>query len=173
MKIKFVALLLLFTIFIALTGCYNNSKEKTPRELTAQSVSELITIENVESLQVVGGLPGAKGSPLFQKNDAKGKDIITKIIGWLSSAKPVNDQTETQYGKHGYPMVIEINKNDGRTTYIELAYNCVSKTNPDGSGTKTCTAAEGEVFIYNELIKTRVNSPRLYEWLNEGWIKEE
>lgn len=51
-------------------------------------------------------------------------------------------------------------------------YDCVSKTNADGSGTKTCTPAKSEIVLNNDSNKIRAESPELYEWLKEGWKKK-
>ncbi|KQX55301.1 hypothetical protein ASD40_33515 [Paenibacillus sp. Root444D2] len=47
-------------------GCYYDSRKKSRQDLTVQSVSKLITSENVESLKVVGGLPGATSPRLYE-----------------------------------------------------------------------------------------------------------
>ena len=131
---------------------------------------QALTAENIESLQVVGGIPGTKSSPVFQNNERAGKTVITKIVGWIHAAKPAGGQTE--YGKHGYPMVISIKLDNGKFMSIEPAYDCVSTANADGSGFKTCTPIYGEIIFSNALNKIRAESPELYEWLKEGWKQE-
>jgi hypothetical protein len=117
-----------------------------------------------------GGLPGTKGSPLYQITEETGKTIITKIVGWINSSKPVGVQAE--YGKHGYPMVLKLKLNDGKFIFVEPGYTCVSKTNADGSVLKSCTSVKGEIVLSNDSIKMRAESPEFYGWLNEGWKKE-
>lgn len=67
-------------------------------------------------------------------------------------------------------MVIELK--DGKFINVETGYKCVSKTNADGNGSKSCTSVKGEIVISNDSTKKRTESPELYEWLNEGWKKE-
>lgn len=171
MKFK-IAILLCVTV-IALTGCFSKAEfhgeiqQVLPSHLPL--AKGLLMLGNVESLQVVGGLPGTKGSQLFQKSDDKSKEIITKIVGWINSAKPVKGQTD--YGKHGYPMVITIKMNDGSTVSVEPAYDCVTKTNVDGSVFRNCTPITGELVIFNDS-KTLVESSELYKWLKEDWQQE-
>lgn len=149
-------------MFIIVTSaCSSNSNA-----LKTQSLK----VEDIASLQVVGGLPSTKGSPLYQNAEETGKTIITKIVGWINSSKPVGVQKE--YGKHGYPMLVELKMNDGKIIIVEPGYKCVSKTNADGSGSKSCTSVKGEIILSNDSNKIRAESPELYEWLNEGWKKE-
>ncbi|MDQ0896424.1 MULTISPECIES: hypothetical protein [unclassified Paenibacillus] len=131
---------------------------------------QLLKAEDISSIQVVGGLPGTKHSPLFQNTDGAGKTTISKIIGWINTSKPISGQTE--YGKHGYPMVISIKTDDGKMITVEPAYDCVSQTNVDGSGSKTCTPAKSEIVLRNDSNKIRAESPELYKWINEGWEEE-
>src|ERR1700730_2973170 len=132
--------------------------------------TQSVKVEDIASLQVVGGEPGTKGSPLYQNTEETGKTIITKIVGLINSSKPVGLQAE--YGKHGYPMVIELKMNDGNFIFVEPGYTCVSKTNADGSGSKSCRSVKNEIDLSNDSTKMRAESPELYEWLNEGWKKE-
>jgi hypothetical protein len=148
-------------IIIIMSACSQNSNA---------SNRQLLKVEDIASLQVVGGKPGTKPSPLFQNTDKSGKTIITKIAGWINASKPISGQTE--YGKHGYPNVVSLRMNEGKIITVEPAYDCVSKTNADGSGTKTCTPAKSEIVLSNDSNKIRAESPELYEWLKEGWKKE-
>lgn len=137
---------------------------------TNTSKLQSINVGDVESLQVVGGLPGTKGSPLYLNTVQSGKTIITKIVGWISSSIVVGGQTE--YGKHGYPMGINLKMNDGKFITVEPAYNCTSKINSDGSGSTTCAPVKGELVISRDSKKIRVKSPELSEWIKDGWKQE-
>jgi hypothetical protein len=161
---KFQSIFFAGLLIFALSACTleTNVSEATPMQS--------LIVENIESLQVVGGLPGTKHSPLFQNTEEASKATITKIVGWIHSAKPVSGQTD--YGKHGYPMVISIKIDDGKMISIEPAYDCESKTNADGSGTKTCTPIKDEIVFSNDSNKIRAESPELYEWLKESWKQE-
>jgi hypothetical protein len=182
---KFQSILFAFSLIIALSACnLETNVTKTQSLKTNDTVSlqimnttenqhtpmQSLIAENIESLQVIGGLPGTKHSPLFQYTEEAGKATITKIVVWIHSAKPVSGQTEL--GKHGYPMVISIKLDDGKMISIEPAYDCVSKTNADGSGTKTCTPIKDEIVFSNDTNKIRAKSPELYEWLKESWKLE-
>jgi hypothetical protein len=182
---KFQSIFFAVLLIIALPACNletNVSKTQSLKTNNAVSLQIINTAEkqrtpmqsliaeNIESLQVIGGKPGTKHSPLFQNNEEAGKAIITKIVAWIHSAKAVSGQTE--YGKHGYPMVISIKMNDGKMISIEPAYDCVSKTNADGSGIKTCTPIKDEIVYSNDSNKIRAESPELYEWLKESWKQE-
>ncbi|AZN39917.1 hypothetical protein [Paenibacillus albus] len=134
------------------------------------TLKQSLKVEDVASLQVVGGLPGTKGSPLYQSTNETGKTIIAKIVSWINTSKPTGVQEE--YGKHGYPMVIELKMNDGKFMYVETGYNCVIKSNADGSGSKSCTTVKGEIVLSNDSTKMRAKSPELYEWLKAGWKNE-
>jgi|HigsolmetaGSP11D_1036233.scaffolds.fasta_scaffold12686_1 hypothetical protein len=182
---KFQSILFAVLLIIALSACNLETNVSKTQSLNANDADSLqitniaekqrtpmqsLIAENIESLQVVGGLPGTKHSPLFLNTEEAGKSTITKIVGWIHSAKPVSGQTE--YGKHGYPMVISIKMDDGKMISIEPAYDCVSQTNADGSSSKTCTSIKDEIVYSNDSIKIRAKSPELYEWLKEGWKQE-
>ncbi|MFC5651394.1 hypothetical protein ACFPYJ_20215 [Paenibacillus solisilvae] len=133
------------------------------------STTQLLKVEDIASMQVVGGLASTKPSHLYQSTEEIGKITITKIVDWINSSKPIGGQKE--YGKHGYPMVIEIKKNDGKIITIEPAYNCVTKTYAGGR-TKTCISVKGEIVLSIDSDRIRAESPELYDWLKEGWKKE-
>ncbi|MDB4867884.1 MAG: hypothetical protein JWR03_2217 [Cohnella sp.] len=84
----------------------------------------------------------------------------------------MNNPGQTEYGKHGYPMEINLKMNDGTTILVEPAYHCVSQTNADGSGSKTCTPDPGEMVLTHDSGKIRFASAELYNWLKEGWKKD-
>lgn len=157
---------------------YSNGDPRTNHDLifvgkwgyALYNMTQSLKVEDIASLQVVGGLPGTKGSPLYQSTNETGKTIITKIVSWINSSKPIGVQKE--HGKHGYPMVIKLKMNDGKFMYVETGYTCVSKTNADGSGSKSCTTLKGEIVLSNDSTKIRAESPELYEWLNAGWKNE-
>jgi hypothetical protein len=134
-------------------------------------MSERQSLEmDVESLQVVGGLPGTVGSPLYLSTESTGKAVISKVIEWLNDSKPINGQTE--YGKHGYPMVISLIMNDRKTLEVEPAYECITHTNANSSISKACTPVKGEIVLSKESNKIRLISPELYEWLEKGWQQD-
>lgn len=154
---RFRTTLLAFFLITVLSACTSEMVSKT----------QTIKAQDVESLQVVGGLPGTKGSPLYRQTDDKGKSIIAKIVGWINSSKPVSGQTE--YGKQGYPMFVNLKMNDGKMYRIEPAYNCVSVSD----NSKTCTPVNDEIVLNQGSTKIRLASPELYEWLDNGWKQEE
>lgn len=129
-----------------------------------------MSTETILSLQVVGGLPGTSGSSVIPNREPRGTEIIAKVIGWIHSAKPAGGQTE--YGKHGYPPVIDIKTRNGVPIAVEPAYDCVVKTEAGGSSSKTCTPADGEVVISRESARVRLEAPDLYGWLQGGWKAE-
>ncbi|MCM2999993.1 hypothetical protein M3647_21185 [Paenibacillus cellulositrophicus] len=182
---KFQSILFAVLLIIALSACNletNVSKTQSlksndgdPSQIAniaekQRTPMQSLIAENIESLQVVGGLPATKHSPLFQNTEESGKSTITKVVGWIHSAEPVSGQTE--YGKHGYPMAISIKMDDGKMLSIEPAYDCVTQKNSDGSGSKTCNPIKDEIIYSNDSIKIRAKSPELYEWLKKGWKQE-
>jgi hypothetical protein len=132
--------------------------------------TQKLNVVDVESLQVVGGLPGVKGSPLFLKTDTHGKAMISKAVEWINSSKIADGTTE--FGKHGYPMVVRLKMNDGKIVIVEPAYNCILKTNEDGSGSKTCTPVKDEIVLSKDSKQIRLTSPEIYDWLQKGWKQE-
>ncbi|MDQ0888820.1 hypothetical protein QFZ81_003908 [Paenibacillus sp. V4I9] len=158
---KIVVFPLIVLIIIVMSTCKSN---------LSASNRQLLKTEEIASLQIVGGLPGTKHSPLFQNTDGNGKTTVTKIASWINASKPIRGQTE--YGKHGYPMVVSLKMNDGKMITVEPAYDCVSKTNTDGSGSKTCTPAKNEIVISKDSNKIRAESPELCKWLSDGWEEE-
>jgi uncharacterized membrane protein len=171
-NVLFIVLIIIVTSACSLNSNASNSlNANTSNSLNSNAANtQPLKVEDIASLQVLGGLPGRAGSPLYQNTKETGKTIISKIVGWINASKPVDGQTE--YGKHGYPMVINLKMNDGKMIIAEPAYNCVSKTNADGSGSKSCTSVEGEIVLSNDSSNMRAESPELYEWLSEGWKKE-
>jgi len=123
--------------------------------------------EEVASVKLVGGKPGDELRGTIWTKDAP---IIAQMTGWLQAAEPVPGQTE--YGRHGYPMAAELTTEHQQKMRVEPAYDCVSVTNPDGSGMKTCTPAENEIVVSRGQEKQRVISPEMYEWLLAGYQYE-
>lgn len=128
------------------------------------SWNKTIRGEEVISVKLVGGKPGDDMRGTIRTKD---DSIIAKMTGWLQAAKPVRGQTE--YGRHGYPMAAELTTENHQKMKVEPAYDCVSVTNTDGSGVKTCKPAENEIVISRGEEKRRAISPEIFEWLTAGY----
>lgn len=157
--IKFAPILMV--VLIVMSAC--NENPNTSR-------SDVLHSNEITSLQVVGGLPRTKGSPLYLSSEKSGMTIISKVVAWINDSTIISGQTE--YGKHGYPMVISLRTNEGKTITIEPAYDCISLKNTDGSSSKTCTPVDGEIVLSNESESIRAESKVLYDWLKESWKQE-
>ncbi|MFC5651395.1 hypothetical protein ACFPYJ_20220 [Paenibacillus solisilvae] len=173
MKKLYIGLFTAFFIF-ALSACGSNKEVFEPK-------TPILKVEDVVSMQVVGGLHGTKPSPLYKISDATGKALITKIVGWINSSVPLGTQPE--YGRHGYPMILKIQMNVGKPIYVEPGYKCVTLKSPPTDihiseqtqiGTmKSCGAVKDEIVLSNTSINLRAKSPELYEWLNRRWKTEQ
>jgi hypothetical protein len=159
----------LVAISLFVTGCDSKMITSSPSS-PSLTIQETIKTENVESMQVVGGLPGASSSPLYLSAESTGKVVISKVIEWINDSKPINGQTE--YGKHGYPMVISLIMKNRKTLEVEPAYECVIHKNDNGSSTKSCSPVKGEIVLSKDSNKIRLTSPKLYEWLEKGWQQD-
>lgn len=125
--------------------------------------------DNVASMQVVGGLPGTKHSPLFVGSEQAGAEVIDQLVGWINAAQIIDVQPD--YGRHGYPMVVRIRLKDGGEITLEPAYECTTTTKADRS-VKTCHAIKGEVALWDDTGGTRIAAPPLFDWLQSlqgGW----
>jgi hypothetical protein len=133
-------------------------------------IQQFLNAGDVNSLQVAGGLPSnEKPNPLW-KEEAKGTKVISKVMGWLNSSEIVNG--ETNWGKHGYPNILNFYLNSGQIAVVEPAYNCDTTKDDKGYVTKRCTTANDEIIFNYESKHIRLKSPELYDWLQGGWKNE-
>lgn len=108
----------------------------------------------------------------FSTEDSGGKGVIVKVTDWLNKSEAVDGPTH--FGKHGYPNVLELKLTNNRMIVVEPAYRCVERFNTDGSGTRRCSPVKGEIVVTNpDSTRKRYKSPLLYNWLQEGWTREE
>lgn len=173
MKKLYFGLFIAFFIF-ALSACGSNEKVFEPK-------TSILKVEDVASMQVVGGLHGTKPSTLYKISDATGKALITKIVGWINSSDPLGTQPE--YGRHGYRMLLKIQMNVGKPIYVEPGYKCVTLKSPPADidisdqtqidTMKSCGVLIDEIVLSNASINLRAKSPELYEWLSKGWKTEQ
>lgn len=105
------------------------------------SEDKKVKVENVISMQVLGGLASTKPSPLYKNNTVIGKEVITKITAWINSSVPIGEQPG--YGRHGLFVP------EGQ---IGIFKNCIE--------------VKDEIVISNTELSLRAKSPQLYEWLN-------
>lgn len=143
------------------------------------SEDKKIKVENVISMQILGGQASTKPSPLYKNNTVIGKEVIKKVTAWINSSVPIGDQPD--YGRHGYPRVLKIRLNMEDPLYVEVGYKCVtSKSPPHGLFVpegqiaifKSCFEVKDEIVISNTKLSLRVKSSRVYEWL-KMWEKIE
>jgi hypothetical protein len=85
-------------------------------QLAEASEDKDVKVENVISMQVVGGLASTKPSPVYTYNTAIGKEMITKVVSWINSSVPIGEQPD--YGKHGYPRVLKIQLSMENPLYV-------------------------------------------------------
>jgi hypothetical protein len=147
-------------------------------QLAQASKDKDVKVENVISMQVLGGLASTNPSPLYKNNTAIGKEMITKVVAWINSSAPIGEQPD--YGKHGYPRVLKIQLSMD-TLYVEVGYKCVTSNSPppglfgpEGqiASFKSCSEVKDEIVLSNNKLNLRAKSPQLYEWLKkmgEDW----
>jgi hypothetical protein len=174
-----IKILTMTFLLILLSACTIQNNQKAVNVQSPQASQgkaeaapnlELLAESSVESMQIEGGLPGTPGSALYSKSDANGVAVITKVTGWLNASIPTDGPTNV--GKHGYPQDLKVVMANGDTAVIEPAYNCVAKTNDDGSSQKTCSAVKREVIFTHDKSSVRLISPELYDWVQGGWKQE-
>ncbi|MDB5054072.1 MAG: hypothetical protein JWM44_2122 [Bacilli bacterium] len=164
-------ILLAFVALIVLSACVSqSSKSVKVMETTASAQIPELFAEDVVSLQLLSGFPSVEGLKAFQQDNSNDFQQITKVIGWLNSAKLTHG--ETIIAKHGYPKTMQINFKNGIIAEIEPAYKCSITTNADGSGTKTCPQVENEVLLSYGSKYSWLKSPELYTWLQGGWKQD-
>ncbi|WP_274654365.1 hypothetical protein [Paenibacillus humicola] len=160
-----------FIIFV-MTSCTTNN-------IVFEPINRILQIEDIASIQVVGGPPRTKPSPLYKFSDGTGKALITKIGGWINSSVPLG--TQPDYGRHGYPRILKIQFNAGKPIFVEPGYKCIKlKKSPadiyipetQTVTIKSCGAIKDEIVLSSVSINLRAKSPELYEWLIEGWKTE-
>lgn len=136
-----------------------------------------VKVEDVVSMQVVGGLAGTRPSPMYKNNNAIGKEVITKVTDWMNSSIPIGVQPV--YGRHGYPRILNIQLTTKDPLYVEVGYICVtSNTPPPGvlipkeeiGIFKSCSELKDEIVIGNSTSALRIKSPQLFKWL-KMWEK--
>lgn len=168
--IKILNVLIIGSLTIVLSACSSNLNTSKSESIKNTLKPQLIKVEEVASLQVVGGLYGKEGSPLYLNTEQGGKTTLTKIVGWINSSNPVDGQTK--FGKHGYPMYADLKMNGGKLMTIEPAYSCTINSDLIGNDTKSCSPVKGELVLSIDSNEFRVKSPELSEWLEEGWKQD-
>ncbi|KRE35219.1 DUF3221 domain-containing protein [Paenibacillus sp. Soil522] len=148
-----------------------------PIVISKPGTAAILKLGEVESVQIVGTLVDRKPkTPLYTNESSSGKEIITNIVSWVNAATLAEGPTE--FGKHGYPDVIQIERLGESKVIIEPAVNCVVSNQENGNTTKSCSPVDGEVVLTKDSIKTRLASSELFEWLknggsNNGWNYKE
>lgn len=160
LKNQYVRLLSLLSIVI-IAACSS---------IKAQAIGPIVQVESVSSLQVLGGLPGSKDSPLYRPANGAEIAAITKIAGWINRSSSVRD--ETQFERHGYPNVLRIVTKDGKQIDAEPAYHCESRKLDDSRTLKTCGIIDDEVLLSDGSTRLRLHSPELFDWIITGWKQE-
>ncbi|MFC5653725.1 hypothetical protein ACFPYJ_32350 [Paenibacillus solisilvae] len=126
----------------------------------------ILKLGEVESVQIVGSLVDRKPkTPLYTNESSSGKEVITNIVSRVNEATLAEGPTE--FGKHGYPDVIKIERL-GESTVIEPAVNCVVSKQENGTTTKSYSPVDGEVVLTKDSVKTLLASSELFEWLKNG-----
>jgi hypothetical protein len=160
-------------LFLTIAGMLSS------RQLAEACEDNKIKVENVISMQVLGGLAATKPSPVYKNNTANGKEIITKVVAWINSSVPIGEQPD--YGKHGYPRVLKIQLINEDPLYVQVGYKCVtSKSPPPGifapegqdASFKSCYEVKDEIVISKPKLNLRAKSTPLYEWLKR-WENSE
>ncbi|WP_201004113.1 hypothetical protein [Paenibacillus glycanilyticus] len=150
----------------------------SPIQSAEASKDNKVKVEDVVSMQVVGGIHGTKPSPMYKNNNAIGKEVITKVTDWINSSIPIGVQPV--YGRHGYPRILKIQLTTKESLYVEVGYICVtSNTPPPGVLTpkgetyifKSCSELKDEIVIGNSTSSLRAKSPELYKWLKMWELK--
>ena len=168
---------LLGIVAVLLLGGCALTMPKSSEQPLAKSQG-ILQIDDVESVQIIGGIVDRKPRTLLYTNESSsGKQMISNIVSWVNAAVPVKGATE--FGKHGYPDTIQIERTDSSDVRIEHAYNCVvSPVKENGTATKSCSPVDGEVVLTKDSVKTRLASSELFEWLkrsgsNDAWNYKE
>ncbi len=94
------------------------------------------------------------------------KSIISNVIGWINSSKPVHGSAE--FNK--YATVIQIIMNDGKTMRISEAYNWVHIRNADGSGFSSSSGIKDEIVIWYNSNRIQAKSSELFNYLK--WVRK-
>lgn len=161
---------------LLLGGCALTMPKSSEQPLSKSQ--GILKIDDVESVQIIGGLVDAKPRTSLYTNESRsGKQMISNVVSWVNAAMPVEGATE--FGKHGYPDTIQIERANSSTVRINHAYNCVvSPVKENGTATKSCSPVDGEVVLTKDSVKTRLASSELFEWLkssgsNDAWNNKE
>ena len=129
-------------------------------------------LSDVRSIQVVLNFPVNYPKPI-RPDSSRNKAEISKLLGWLSTSKPLGYETS-----HAWPMLgptqLSITLQDGQQVDLRPA---ITETVAQQGDRKlsVMNSSDSEVVVMAQNVKQksiRLYAPRLAQWLSGGWRKD-
>jgi photosystem II stability/assembly factor-like uncharacterized protein len=148
-------------LILAISGCEVGSNKPSYDWL------HFPQIEDVASAQYSLNSTHDNPDP-YDINNTADRQLISQILGWLRSAKPVDGATTHVMFSMG-PSDLVIKLKNGNSVTIEPAIDSITKKLSNGSTEIDSKGNKGQVVYRQGEQAIRLEAPKLSDWLSNGW----